>query len=181
MRLKHSLIAGIICVATGSFAFAQSVPPPPPPVPSPSPQSAVHVTTRIVQVSVTVHDENGRPVTGLTKDDFVLMDQGHPQQIASFSEQKNLVTTTRAAAPNVFTNRFSAGDSQPPLTMITSWTFTTQATGTRNSVHRRWAGRRFALLIQCSPRQDNLPARCIHKIGRCVGNEKVSNLTNRFW
>jgi len=119
MRLKHVLIAALVCMTAAAFAFAQSVPPPPPAaLPTPSPQSAVHVTTRIVQVSVTVHDDHGRPVTGLTKDDFVLLDQGHPQQISSFSEQKTFVTTTRSAAPNVFTNRFGAGDSQSPLTVI---------------------------------------------------------------
>jgi VWFA-related protein len=120
MRVKAILIAAIIYLAGATAAFAQSAPPPPPPAqPTPSPQSAVHVTTRVVQVSVTVHDQDGRPVTGLTKDDFVLFDQGQRQQIASFSEQTNLVTTTRAAAPNVFTNRFKpGGPSQPPLTVI---------------------------------------------------------------
>ena len=119
MRIKEILIAAIIFLAGASVAFAQSVPPPPPPaLPTPSPQSAVHVTTRIVQVSVTVHDQDGRPVTGLTKNDFILLDQGQRQQIASFSEQRNLVTTTRAAAPNLFTNQFDQGVSQPPLTVI---------------------------------------------------------------
>ncbi len=118
MGLKHAPVVAIIWTVVTAYAFAQSVPPPPPSSPAPSPQSAVHVTTRIVQVSVTVHDEDGRPVTGLTKDDFVLLDQGHRQNISSFSEQKNIVATTRAAAPNVFTNRFSQGDSQPPLTVI---------------------------------------------------------------
>ncbi len=119
MRIKHILIAATICCAGVSLAFAQSVPPPPPAASTPSPQSAVHVTTRVVQVSVTVHDDRGRPVTGLTKDDFVLFDQGQRQQITSFSEQTNLVTTTRAAAPNVFTNKFEpGGPSQPPLTVV---------------------------------------------------------------
>lgn len=118
MRTNHILIAAAICLAGVSFAFAQSVPPPPA-APTPSPQSAVHVTTRVVQVSVTVQDDRGHPVTGLTKDDFVLFDQGQRQQIASFSEQTNVVTTTRAAAPNAFTNRFEpGGPSQPPLTVI---------------------------------------------------------------
>jgi VWFA-related protein len=120
MRTKQILIAAIICLAGVSFAFGQSVPPPPPPAaPTDSSQSAVHVTTRVVQISVTVHDDRGRPVTGLTKDDFVLLDQGARQQIASFSEQTNVVTTASTAAPNVFTNRFEpGGPSQPPMTVI---------------------------------------------------------------
>ena len=61
-----------------------------------------HVATRVVQVSVTVHDDRGRPVTGLTKDDFVLMDQGQRQQIASFSEHKILL---RRSVPPKATKR----------------------------------------------------------------------------
>jgi VWFA-related protein len=122
MRMKHIVTAATICLAGVSLAFAQSAPPTA--APTPSAQSAVHVTTRVVQVSVTVHDDRGRPVTGLTKDDFVLFDQGQRQQIASFSEQTNLVTTTRAAAPNVFTNKFEpGGPSQPPLTVIVMDTY----------------------------------------------------------
>jgi VWFA-related protein len=109
-----------LCLAGVAFAFAQSVPPPPPPaLPTPSAQSAVHVTTRIVQVSVTVHDDRGRPVTGLTKDDFILLDEGQRQQIASITEQTNRVSTTAAtSAPNLFTNRFEKGATQPTLTVI---------------------------------------------------------------
>ncbi len=81
---------------------------------------AVRVTTRMVQVSVVVHDKDGKPVTGLTKNDFVLLDQGQRQQIASFSEQTNRLTTTNAAAPpNLFSNRSSQrAGAQPPLTVI---------------------------------------------------------------
>jgi len=118
----HILVAVILCLVGPASAFAQRVAPPPPPpaLPTPSPQSAVHVTTRIVQVSVTVHDRDGRPVTGLTKDDFVLMDEGKRQQIASLSEQANRLTTTGAtSAPNLFTNRFEQdATAQPPLTVI---------------------------------------------------------------
>ena len=119
MRAKQILIAAIICLAGAPLEYAQSVPPPPPALPTPSPQSAVHVTTRIVQVSVTVHDDRGRPVTGLTKDDFVLLDEGKRQQITSVTEQNNRVTATIAAsAPNLFTNRFEKSAPQSVLTVI---------------------------------------------------------------
>lgn len=95
--------------------------PPPPAAPrTPSAQSAVHVTTRIVQVSVTVQDDHGRPVTGLTKDDFVLLDEGKRQQITSITEQNNRLTATAALSrPDLFTNRFEQGAAaQPVLTVI---------------------------------------------------------------
>jgi VWFA-related protein len=118
MRIKHVFIGAIISFAGAAFAFAQSAPPPPA-LPTPSAQSAVHVTTRIVQVSVTVHDDQGRPVTGLTKDDFVLLDEGKRQQITSITEQNNNLTTTAATPrPNLFTNRFEKSAPQPVLTVL---------------------------------------------------------------
>src|ERR1039457_6982483 len=118
MPAKHVLIATYVSLLGATSVFAQSVPPPPA-LPTPSPQSAVHVTTRIVQVSVTVHDDRGRPITGLTKDDFVLLDQGQRQQITSITEQANRLTTTAAtSAPNLFTNRFEQGAAQPLLSVI---------------------------------------------------------------
>jgi VWFA-related protein len=118
--MKNALFATTIGLAGAAFVFAQSVPPPPPPaLPTPSAQSAVHVTTRIVQVSVTVHDDQGRPVTGLTKDDFVLLDEGKRQQITSITEQNNNLTTTAATPrPNLFTNRFEKSAPQPVLTVL---------------------------------------------------------------
>lgn len=118
MRLKNIFTVAIANLAGAAFAFAQSVPSPPPPA-APSSQSTVHVTTRIVQVSVTVRDDRGRPITGLTKDDFVLLDQGKRQQIASFSEQTNSLTANSVPVDlNVFTNRIEPSAAPLPLTVI---------------------------------------------------------------
>jgi VWFA-related protein len=74
----------------------------------------------MVQVSVIVHDKDGSPVPGLSKDDFTLLDQGQRQQISSFVEQKRrLMNAAASANPNLFTNRFEQGvNAQPPLTVI---------------------------------------------------------------
>jgi VWFA-related protein len=121
MRAKRAYIIAVVFLAGAALAFAQSMPPPPPPdkASAQSTSPALRVTTRIVQVSVTVHDDNGRPVIGLTKDDFILSDEGKRQKIASFSEQTNrLATSSAGAVPTLFTNRFEQGASQPPLTVI---------------------------------------------------------------
>jgi VWFA-related protein len=118
-RLLSSLLVAILSLALTASAQIAPPPRPPAPLPTPTPQSAVKVTTRIVQVSVTVHDDHGRPVTGLTKDDFILMDEGKRQQITAITEQSNrLVTTAATPTPNLFTNRFEKGASQAPLTVI---------------------------------------------------------------
>lgn len=117
--MKNVAVVVTLALAGAGLVFAQSAPSPPAPaLPTPSEQSAVHVTTRIVQVSVTVLDDQGRPVTGLTKDDFVLTDGGQRQHIASFSEPTAAVTDA-TTAPNTFTNRFAQGAAaQPPLTVV---------------------------------------------------------------
>jgi len=68
----------------------------------------IRSTTRLVQVSVVVTDKKGEPVTGLSKQDFVVSDQGKPQPIAFFSAETPPTAGTLAAKlpPNVFTNRF---------------------------------------------------------------------------
>ncbi|MGA7522161.1 MAG: VWA domain-containing protein [Acidobacteriaceae bacterium] len=49
-----------------------------------------HVNVRLVNVFVNVTDANGAPVGGLTKDDFVLTEDGVPQKIAYFDRQTNM-------------------------------------------------------------------------------------------
>jgi VWFA-related protein len=113
------VVAVALALASAGWVIAQSVAPPPPAaLPAPSSQSAVHVTTRIVQVSVTVQDAEGRPVKGLTKDDFVLTDDGRPEEITSISEGTRNFRAA-GAGPNHFTNKLASGDGgAPPLTVI---------------------------------------------------------------
>jgi len=64
------------------------------------------VTTRLVQVNVVVHDKNGKPVTGLTKDDFVLLDGRRERQITMFSVESNapLERAETPLPPNIYSN-----------------------------------------------------------------------------
>ena len=67
----------------------------------------VRVTTRLVEVSVLVHDKKGISVSGLTKDDFELLDNGKPQQIGLFSEKSSHPLTGKSIAlpSGTFSNR----------------------------------------------------------------------------
>jgi VWFA-related protein len=62
-----------------------------------------HVSRRLIEVHVIVHDRTGKPVSGLTKDQFSVLDQGKAQAIVFFGEQRD----SRAVVPqkNVFFNR----------------------------------------------------------------------------
>ena len=46
---------------------------------------ALHVTTRLVLADVVVTDKAGHRATGLTKEDFTVLDNGKPQKIATLS------------------------------------------------------------------------------------------------
>lgn len=52
--------------------------------PQPAPSPLIRTDTRLVEVEVVVRDKNG-PVSGLTRDEFTLLDQGKPQPIAVFN------------------------------------------------------------------------------------------------
>ena len=55
----------------------------------------VRISTNLVQVDVTVTDKDGRQVTGLTSEDFEILEEGQPQQITNLS----YVGTSPAPSP----------------------------------------------------------------------------------
>jgi VWFA-related protein len=72
---RVSTVLALLALALEGIALsAQNAPQPP----------SIRVSTRLVQIGVIVRDKNG-PVADLTKDDFVVLDQGKPQEISLFS------------------------------------------------------------------------------------------------
>ena len=53
----------------------------------------VSVDVNVVTLAVTVRDKKGKVVTNLTKDDFVLEEDGKPQSVRYFNQEKNLPLT----------------------------------------------------------------------------------------
>ena len=53
----------------------------------------LRTTTRLVQLNVIVQDKKGNAVRGLPKKDFLLLDNGNPQNIALFSEESPKIAT----------------------------------------------------------------------------------------
>ena len=82
------IIATLLCL-TALVAQAQEKKPQPSPKPPEPPKvleqdDVVRITTELVQTDVTVLDKDGRFVTGLKPEQFELLIDGKPQQIASF-------------------------------------------------------------------------------------------------
>ena len=69
------LALAFVAVRSGSA----QVPPPPQ-----TPDLLVPVSTEVVRIDVVVTDKGGRPKLGLTRESFVVIEDGQPQQIAQF-------------------------------------------------------------------------------------------------
>jgi VWFA-related protein len=107
--LSISLLATLLCLLEPCILSAQSAPS--------GDQAApvLRVATHIVQVHVIVQDKKGEPVTGLTKEDFTLLDKGQPQRIAFFSEESGALGPAPAQPlpPNTFSNRYEQTGQMP--------------------------------------------------------------------
>jgi VWFA-related protein len=87
---------------------------------TPDPQPATfHAGTRLVEVEVVVRGRNG-PVTGLTKDDFTLLDQGKPKRIDVFRVgQAATAAPAVPLAPGAVSNRANRlGQTLPSATAV---------------------------------------------------------------
>ena len=101
MNLNRLLMTAVLAiVATALDGSAQTgAPTKPPPAPEasiPAPPSAIttlKVGTSIVAVPAIVRDKSGPPVSGLTRDDFLLKQDGKPQPIRYFSQGSDLPLT----------------------------------------------------------------------------------------
>lgn len=117
-----------------------------------SPQT-LRVITRLVQVNVIVEDKDGRPVTGLVKNDFAIFDNGQPQQISSFAELTNRseVTVASEATPGLFSNRLQQLSGGPGAAIVILLDFVNSHSGDMGQARRQ-----VAKFIQAMRPQDQV-------------------------
>ena len=87
LRAVPALLATLVLPVIA--APAQSAAPVERRAPAPSPTETIHVESRLVNVAINAVDEHGAPVPGLTKDDFLLTEDGKPQRIAIFEKESS--------------------------------------------------------------------------------------------
>ena len=91
--LFKSLAAACIIVAVALSVCAQKPKASPSPTPPPGDQQGTEkIFVRRVRLPITVTDKKGQFVGGLTKDDFVILEDKVPQAIETFSDDLSLTT-----------------------------------------------------------------------------------------
>jgi VWFA-related protein len=107
----HSVPLLVALLAAAAAAPAQTSTQNPAPTQPPATQPSITVTAHLVTVDVVVRNHN-QPVRGLTKDDFVIREDGHPQTLTVFEPHFAASGSAPATAaprppslpPDTFTN-----------------------------------------------------------------------------
>src|SRR5215213_7315686 len=90
-NLFKSLAAACIIVAAAFSVCAQKPKPSPTPPPDDT-QGTVRIPIRRVRLPITVTDKKGQFIAGLTKEDFIILEDKVPQAIETFSDDLSLTT-----------------------------------------------------------------------------------------
>lgn len=111
MRTKRFSTFCAITFLLSSFVAAQTD----------SSTQTIKAETRLVLLDVVVTDKKGAPITDLTAEEFQVLEDGKPQQIASFSKETVAEPSTappRTLPPDVFTNDPSQRGSGPVAILL---------------------------------------------------------------
>ena len=100
------LVAGVTCLR----AQAPSSPEVPPPT--------IRVSTHMVLVDVVVTDKQGKPVTGLRPEDFVVEENGKQQKVASLATAAENNPAPPALPPGIYSNRAQYRSPGVPVTVL---------------------------------------------------------------
>jgi len=90
--LFKSLAAACIIVTVTLSGFAQKPKASPSPTPPANQEGTEKIFIRRVRLPITVTDKKGQFVSGLTQNDFVILEDKVPQQIETFSDDLSLTT-----------------------------------------------------------------------------------------
>jgi VWFA-related protein len=87
--------------------------------PAEIPAPTIRVSTHMVLVDVVITDKQGRAVTGLHKEDFVVEENGKAQKIATFATPEESKTSTLASLPpGIYSNRPQYRTPGGPITVL---------------------------------------------------------------
>ncbi len=107
MRFAKAMGCLSLCAAVG---WSQGPAPPTQASPSQPPVATLQVTTRVVAISAVVKNKTGEPVGGLTRDDFLLKEDGKEEPIRYFSQGSELPLTIALMVDTSGSQRTLIGD-----------------------------------------------------------------------
>ncbi|MFZ2493516.1 MAG: VWA domain-containing protein, partial [Thermoanaerobaculia bacterium] len=88
IRVRPLCLLPLVCALISTVSAAQ--------VPQQQPAQALAETVevRLLEADAVVLDADGKPVHGLTKEDFVVLEDGTPQPITNFTEYRDTASTS---------------------------------------------------------------------------------------
>jgi VWFA-related protein len=102
-------------LAATTIVCAQQSPPPAEPIPAPT----IRVTTHMVVVDVVVTDKQGKAITGLHPEDFVVEENGKVQKVSTLTTPaENAPGAPPALPPGIYSNRPQYRSSGAPITLM---------------------------------------------------------------
>ncbi len=108
---------------------------------TPMPAGAIRVQSNMVEVGVVVRDSRGKPVPGLRKEDFVLLDSGRQQTISHFNVEQQQASAPAAPAP--LTLPAAPAPAVAPPTRYIGFYFDDNNLASNDLVFARKAGEKF--------------------------------------
>src|SRR5689334_11324211 len=87
-RNRLTVFVALILLSTLAAGAQQLQPPQTPPAPGGEQTFTITVNSQLVVDTVIVNDKDGKPIHGLTKDDFTVTEDNVPQTISVFEYQK---------------------------------------------------------------------------------------------
>src|SRR5437899_4988239 len=113
LKIVRTVAAALLCAAAAAAQQPQQQPS------SELPKLTETIDIRVINVDVVVTDKKGNSVTGLTKDDFQLYENGVPKNISNFYEVegKKALNVAITPAPNAPPTTFATTKEEIPENM----------------------------------------------------------------
>jgi VWFA-related protein len=119
-KIGHSTTLAVALLWLGALTGGAGAQEPRPSTQPPPDETLVRIETELVQIDVLVEDREGRPVRGLKREDFLLLEDGKPQPLAHFAigtaeRPARWVTAGRGRRTNVEEASLPSSPSTPAV------------------------------------------------------------------
>ena len=112
---RRCLIVSLLVLATVAIGgWFQAPAPSPTQIPAPT----IRVSTHLVVVDVVVTDKQGKPVSGLHPEDFVVEENGKAQKISTFATPGENLAAGQPLPPGIYSNRPQYRSPGGPVTAM---------------------------------------------------------------